>query len=139
LREAKIEPLGNYPAQQRPDYGQVVDSLKAFVTQKGKYKQNHFFIAKVTKERVTNILGEISINDYTYSYWVENDAIIILSYPLADYDWLERKCYIDLRKQVIPKAKYPGSLGGCLVEADWARKIVRKCKAGERLTLKKAT
>ena len=138
LREAKIEPLGKYPVQQRSDYGQVVNSLKAFVTRKGKYKQNHFFIAEVKKERVTDVLGGVSTNDYTYAYWVENDAIIILSFPLADYDWLERKCYIDLRTQVVPKDKYP-NLGCCLVEDDWVKKIVRNCKAGKRLILKKAT
>lgn len=137
LREAKVETLKRYPVQQHLDYEQVVDRLKAFVTQKGKYKQNHFFLAKVTKERTTDVLGEISTTDYTYAYWAENDAIIILSFPLADYDWLERKCYIDLRRQVVPKAKYPGSLGCCLVEAGWVRKIVRNCKAGKMLTLEK--
>ncbi len=138
LKEAKIESLENYSVQQRSDFQQVVSVLRTFVAKKGKRRQNHFFIAKVSRERMTDIWGKVSIYDYTHAYWVENDAIIILSFPLADYDWLEWKCYIDVRKQVVPKGTH-SNLGCCLYEADWVRKIVRNCKAGKTLTLKKAT
>ena len=138
LGEAKKESLGVYPVQQHAQYEQVIDRLKAFVTRKGKQRRNHFYLSDVTKERVTNVLGDTTINDYTYAYWEENDAIIILSFPLADHDWLERKAYIDLRRQVVPDGKY-ANLGCCLVEEDWARRIVHNCKTGKRLVLQKTT
>lgn len=138
LRVAKTELLETYPVQQHPAYGQMVNRLKTFVAHKGKQRRNHFYIAEIRKERETNVLGDSLIRNHTYAYWVENDAIIILNFPLAGYDELERKCYIDLRKQVVPKGRYV-NLGCCLVEDDWARGIINSCRMGKKVRLTRAT
>jgi hypothetical protein len=138
LRAAKTELLGTYPAQAHPAYKEVMKTLKAFINYKGKQRLHHFYIAEVRKERVTNALGDSWEDEHTYAYWAENDAIIILNFPLGGYDEVARRSYIDLRKQVVAKGRY-ANLGCCLVEDEWVRKIIDDCRKGKRVVLKKAT
>ncbi|MGE3388358.1 MAG: hypothetical protein AB7K41_16655 [Bdellovibrionales bacterium] len=133
----KTQLLRHFSIRQHAEYKKVISSLNQFVRDQGRTRKNTFYISKVRKERFSNQYVKGRIKEYAYAHWVENQALIILSFPLADYEsWLKLHCYIDLKKDVVPKGSVE-NLGCCLVEDDWVKEKINACQRGDRLNLVK--
>ena len=125
--ESKPKPIKPILIDQHENFEDVVLALKRLAAFTGKKGLQTFHISKVR-------YGE---GEYAYAYWKQDNSIIILHFPFygepsdSQLYWLSGKARIDL-KNVVPTGKYE-NLGCCLVEKDWADKVLSWCKAGYKL------
>lgn len=104
----------------------VVLTLKQLATFQNKRGIQTFYISNVIYDE----------GEYAYAYWKQDKSIIILQSLCSEITesslyWLSGKARIDLKK-VVPTGKY-GNLGCCLVEKEFADKVLAWCKVGYKL------
>lgn len=131
-QESKPEPkpkqLKPIPINRHENFEDVVATLERLIAFMGKKGVQTFQISEVRYDQAS---------EYIYAYWKQDNSIIILHLPLSseptdsELYWLSGKAHIDLRN-VVPTGKYE-NLGCCLVEKDWADKVLGWCKAGSKL------
>ena len=129
--EPQVESNAKQPkpisVEQHENFEDVVLALKRLATFTGKKGTQTFRISKVRYDE----------GEYAYAYWKQDNSIIILHFPFdgepseSQLYWLSGKARIDL-KNVVPTGKYE-NLGCCLVEKDWADKVLSWCKTGYKL------
>jgi len=117
------------PVNRHGNFSDVVTNLERLVAFKGKEGAQTFWISDVRYDN----------GEYAYAYWKQDNSITILHFPLdaepseSELYWLTGKARIDL-KNVVPTGKYE-NLGCCLIEKDWADKVLSWCNAGYKLTV----
>lgn len=125
--ESKPQQLKPSPINRHENFEDVVVALKRLANFTNKKGEQTFYISKVRYDE----------GEYAYAYWKQDNSIIILHFPFygepseSQLYWLSGKARIDL-KNVVPTGKYE-NLGCCLVEKDWADKVLSWCKAGYKL------
>lgn len=125
--ESKPKQIKLIPIDQHENFEDAVLALKRLATFTGKKGLQTFQISKV----------RYAEGEYAYAHWKQDNSIIILHFPFygepteSKLYWLSGKARIDL-KDVVPTGKYE-NLGCCLVEKDWADKVLSWCKAGYKL------
>ena len=119
------------PVRFHPNFSGIVATLKELVAREGEASRNTFFIADVRWE---------DGRAYSYAYWKEDKAIIVLHLPLekesASYEWLYGKARVDLETDVVTT---PEEIGGSsfLVDRGWVNKILKECAKGFKLSVVK--
>lgn len=125
--ESKSQNKKPIPIEKHKNFGDVVLALKRLIPFMDKKGEQTFLISNV----------RFDDGEYAYAYWKQDNSIIVLHFPFdgepreSELYWLSGKARIDL-KNVVPTGKYE-NLGCCLVEKDWADKVLSWCKKGYRL------
>lgn len=125
--ESKSKQNKPIPIDRHENFEDVVLALKRLAVFTGKKGTQTFQISKVRYDE----------GEYAYAYWKQDNSIITLHFPFdgepskSQLYWLGGKARIDL-KNVVPTGKYE-NLGCCLVEKDWADKVLSWCKSGYKL------
>jgi hypothetical protein len=124
-----------YPFTSKDDYSAKVRVFRGLVRRYGRVRVNHIYIAKTDSGDGTTFL---------YGYWPEDHSIWLVAHltpwfedgrEATDYEWLKYKMRTDLRKDVVPTLEDVG-WSSYLVDRPWARRIVRACVRGRRLTFR---
>jgi hypothetical protein len=128
---AQIESKKDYkkpiPFNKHENFDDAVLALKRLIPFMDKKGEQTFLVSDV----------RFDDGEYAYAYWKQDNSIIILHFPFygepneSELYWLSGKARIDL-KNVVPTGKYE-NLGCCLVEKDWADKVLSWCKKGYKL------
>ena len=127
--ESKSNNKKPIPFEKHENFDDAVLALKRLIPFIGKKGGQTFLISNV----------RFDDGEYAYAYWKQDNSIIVLHFPFygepeeSQLFWLSGKARIDL-KNIVPTGKY-GNLGCCMVEKDWADKVLSWCKKGYKLKI----